>query len=137
MYEKQGTTFRAHTYIGPHQIGRLAKDIGNSVRGGLPGFPFIRFEGARPGRLMFSIRSWGGHVELISLCIDIRSDRNGLTSVNTHIEGMKPTRHKVRLIPMQAKQFVGYGIYKKYAQSLGEALQRFDPHRVGILVEKL
>jgi hypothetical protein len=84
MYEKHGTTFRAHTYIGPHEIARLAKHIGNSVRGRLPGFPFIRFEGAHPGRLMFSIRSWGGHVELMPFCIDIARDADGLTSVNTH-----------------------------------------------------
>jgi hypothetical protein len=121
--DRGSASFRARTCIAPDRIAALARDVGESIRGPLPGRPFIRFEGARPGRLTFTIRSWGGRAELMSFCINIFRDQ-------------RFAQHRHLFIPFWSNTLVGYAVYRKYAWSPAKVLQRFDPHSVGILMER-
>jgi hypothetical protein len=135
-HSKQGSTLRAHTRISPNQAAQLAKSTSGLVTAGMPGGAFVRFEGERPGRLLFSIRSLGGHAELMSFCVYVRRDPAGFTALDTHIQGFKTAQQTYLFIPIGRKQLVGYSVYKTYARNLGSALQQVDPQSSCVLVER-
>lgn len=135
----QHSTFRAQTTMDSDSLARLAKDVSEQVGNRSSRIaPYVRFEGAEPGRVLFSVRAWNGHAELMSFCCDIAGDpTSGSTTLQTHIQGFKTTQQKyMGLIPMGPKTMLGYGSYKKYAQALAQALQRCDPGSRGELVER-
>lgn len=134
-HKKQHSTFQAQTAIDPDSVARMSRDVAETIKSPLPVGPFVRFEGAEPGKLLFSIRNWGGHAELMSFCVNITGSGTGST-INTRIQGFKTTQQKYMFIPVSPKQLVGYGAYTLFAQRLGQALHQNDPQCQSALIER-
>jgi hypothetical protein len=131
----KGSTFWAQTCIEPDRIALLARDVSQSVRGGLRG-QFIQFDGATPGQLLFSVRTRLPRTELMSFTVDIARLDDGFTNVDAQISDHKPAPRAVPHRTIAIERPPGYGTYKRYAQELAAALTRFDPLSTSILVEK-
>lgn len=62
-HKMQYSTLRATTSLEPDGTAELAKQVGDSVTSSIPGGASVRFEGATPGRLEFTVRggahTWG------------------------------------------------------------------------------
>jgi hypothetical protein len=130
----KSATFRAQTCIEPDRIALLARDVSQLVRGSLRG-GVIRFDGATPGCLAFSVRSRMARSELLSFRVDIARRDDGLTNVDVHIRDHRVASRQPAGLPDPAEPRQGYDVYKRYARELATALARFDPQSTAILVE--
>jgi hypothetical protein len=124
----QVASFRAQTCIAPDGIAHMARGVGESIDRCFAR-PTIRYEYARPGKLVFSIRSWWRGVKLMSFSVDIVGHPRGFTAITTEMLG-----DPARIVGSQG--IWGYKTYKQFAQNLAKALQRFDPLSVAVLLEK-
>jgi hypothetical protein len=127
----KGATFWAQTCIEPDRIAHLARDVSQSIRGGLRG-AYIQFDGAAPGQLLFSVRTRLARSELMSFSVDIARVEDGFTNVDAQICDHRPIPPPV----VSDERPPGYQLYKRYAQELAAALARFDPLSAALLVEK-
>jgi hypothetical protein len=134
-HKNQNSTFRATTVLAPDEVAKIAQQCGEKVKNTIPGQPFVRFEGAQPGRLNFSIRSLGGHSELMTFHAEV-SATDGTTAVRTHIDRFKTTQQTFMFIPVSPKSLLGYSQYKRFASAFLADLKAADRSTTGELVER-
>jgi hypothetical protein len=127
--------FRAQTCIEPDRIALLARDVSQSIRGRFP-HTFIRFDGATPGQLQFSVCTRFARAEVMSFCVDIARLADGFTSLDTRILADPPANRAALCLPISGAAPAAYELYKRYARELASALTRFDPLSTAVLVEQ-
>lgn len=130
---EQGASFRAQTCIEPDRIAHLARDVSEEVEGG---FRFIRFEGAAPGLLSFSVRTRIAQAELMSFDVAIAQRDDGSTSLSTYVCGGLARNNIASWVPAVTWS-LGHEIYKRYARELAVALARFDPMSTAVLLDRV
>lgn len=134
-HKYQHSTLGATTTLPPDQVAVIAKSSAEKVKNKVPGQPFVRFEGAQPGRLNFSVRNLGGHGELMAFHAIVEGG-DGNTAVRTGIDMFKTEQQRVFFIPVGPKSLLGYGQYKRFAATLLADLQAADSSSRGQLVEQ-
>lgn len=135
-HKNQYSTLRLSTSLPPDQVAQIASAAAEKVKSSIPGRPFVRFEGATPGQLQFSVRSMGGHMELMTFVADVTASGEQ-TTATTRIEAFKTTQEKLFMfIPVSPKTLVGYGEYKRFAATLLADLTAVDASTTGSLVER-
>ncbi len=132
---EQGASFRAQTCIEPDRIAHLARDVSEEVQGGFPK-AFIRFEGATPGRLSFSVRTRIAQAELMSFDVAIAQLDDGSTGLSAYVCGRLASNNIPSWVPALAWS-LGHEIYKRYARELAGALARFDPMSTAVLLDRV
>lgn len=132
---QQGASFRAQTCIEPNRIAHLARAVSEEVQGGFPK-AFIRFEGAAPGRLSFSVRTRIAHAELMSFDVAIAQLDDASTSLSTHVCGELGSNSIASWVPAVASS-LGHEIYRRYALELAGALARVDPMSTAVLLDRV
>jgi hypothetical protein len=132
---EHGVSFRAQTCIEPDRIAHLARDVSEEVQGGFPK-AFIRFEGAAPGLLSFSVRTRIAQAELMSFDVAIAQLDDGSTSLSAYVCGGLARNNIASWVPAVTGS-LGHQIYKRYAQELAGALARFDPMSTAVLLERV
>jgi hypothetical protein len=131
----QGAIFRAQTCIEPDRIALLARDVSQSVHGRFPR-TFIRFDGASPGQLQFSVCTRFARAELMSFSVDIAQLADGFTSLDTRVLAEPLAVRAAACLPVPRGAPAAYELYKRYARELASALTRFDPLSTAVLVEQ-
>lgn len=131
---ERGASFRAQTCIEPDRIAHLVRDVSEEVQGGFPK-AFIRFEGAAPGRLSFSVRTRFPQAELMSFHVAIAQLDSGFTSLSAEVGG-RLARNTIASWAPAMTWSLGHEIYKRYARELAEALARFDPMSTAVLLDR-
>ncbi|WP_157546441.1 hypothetical protein [Mycobacterium sp. IS-1742] len=132
---EHGASFRAQTCIEPDRIAHLVRDVSEAVQGGFPR-AFIRFEGAAPGRLSFSVRTRFTQAELMSFDVAIAELDDGFTSLSVDICDRLTHNKILPWLPL-ANWSLGHEIYKRYARELAGALARFDPMSTAVLLDRV
>ena len=132
---EQGASFRAQTCIEPDRIAHLARDVSEEVHGGFPK-AFIRFEGAAPGRLSFSVRTRIAQAELMAFDVAIAQLDDGSTSLSAYVCGGLARTNIASGLPAMTWS-LGHEIYKRYARELAGALARFDPMSTAVLLDRV
>ena len=137
-HKKQHSTLQATTSLDPDGAAQLVKHVGDSIKSSIPGAAYVRFEGAAPGQLTFTVRggghTWGGG-PVMSFIVKIERNAGGLTIVSTHIDAFRTTQQTVMFIPVSPKSLNGYRTYKRFADELATALRQQDPQSVATLTE--
>ncbi|KUI39030.1 hypothetical protein AU194_16955 [Mycobacterium sp. GA-2829] len=130
---EQGASFRAQTCIEPDRIAHLARDASEEVQGG---FRFIRFEGAAPGRLSFSVRTRFAQAALMSFDVAIAQLDDGSTSLSAYVSDPLAGNGIAAWTPA-ARWSLGHETYKRYVWELAGALSRFDPMSTAVLLDRV
>jgi len=134
-HKNQHAGLKVRTSVPAGSVAEMARSTGELVKSSIPGRPFVRFEGSAPGRLLFSVRSMGGHMELMCFHLDVR-EAEGASHAETGIDGFKTTQSTVMFIPVGPKTLVGYPEYKRFNAKLLEGLRAQDPSASGTFVER-
>lgn len=137
-HKKQYSTLRATTSLDPDRAAQIAKHVGDSVTSSIPGGASVRFEGASPGRLDFTVRggahTWGSGA-VMSFHMSIAADGYGRTAIVTEIGDFRTSQTTYLFIPVGPKLLEGYRTYKKFAEQFASALCQQDPQASTELVE--
>jgi hypothetical protein len=84
-----GSRLDLHTSLAPEQVAGISKRVGDGTKGNIRiGVNHVRFEGASPGRTVFSIRALGDAWELMVFHVAITAD-GADSSVRTGIDSFK------------------------------------------------
>ena len=136
---RRAATFTASTSLSPLEVAQLAKAVGVSTHRFTPDQPFVRFEGAEVGTLLFSVRSMGGRTELMRFQVDVVSPHSsgagGTTQVSTWIVDFAITQPTCLFIPVAPKQLLRYREYLRFGLRLSERLLERDAASSNRLVE--
>lgn len=126
------------TRLSADRVAELTMAIGgNTAATGMSTWrAATRFEGAQPGRTNFSIRGIGGFSEMITFHVDITDTPTG-SSARSQIDNYKTSQQTVFFIPVSPKDMVGYGTYRKFMDSLSEAIRQEDPAAQVSVTERL
>lgn len=129
------TSFWAQTCIEPDRIAHLVRDLSEQVQGGFTR-AYIRFEGATPGRLSFSVRTRVARIQLMTFDVVIGRLDGGLTSVCVAV-GERLAHNRLAALAAAVTRPLGHETYKRYATDLAGALTRFDPMSTAVLLERV
>jgi hypothetical protein len=122
-----GSRLDLHTSLAPEQVAGISKRVGDGTKGNIRiGVNHVRFEGASPGRTVFSIRALGDAWELMVFHVAITAD-GADSSVRTGIDSFKTAQRKMYgIIPTGPKSLSGYKTYKLFMHNLADAITAQD-----------
>jgi hypothetical protein len=125
------------TQIDSAGVAEIAKSVGEQTKGNIAiGINRVRFEGAEPGHLRFSIRALGDRMEIMTFQVTIQQ-QGAHTNVRTGIGSFKTRQQTMLFIPIAPKHLSGYGTYKLFMNNLATALRMEDPRAQVTLTERV
>lgn len=116
---------RVDTQVTGDRFAEITKFVGDNTK--IFGVAGVRFEGAEPGQTNFSVRSMAGFYELITFHVAITDTLLGSTGQSC-IDSYKTTQQKYLFVPISPRTMNGYSVYRKFMNSLAEAIIAEDTH---------
>jgi hypothetical protein len=136
-----GSHILISTSLPAWQAAEVTKDVGEQTKfegplGPRVGGNHVRFEGAQPGRVNFSVRAFKDIMEVMTFHVTIDSNAD-VTSIRSIIDGFKTSQQKLfYLIPLGPKQMLAYKTYHLFMRNLGAAFAKADPGAKAAITEQ-